>query len=134
MKRTPLRKQRRKKSLRKKLWPEFSKLIRARDGRCMLAGYFGKKCGGLLQASHIYPKGSNPLLELHPLNCVAACFTCHLYGWHKDPMNAARWYADLPQDWREGLELARSNTMARKGLTQELLRAEWALFGLREGK
>src|SRR3990167_7549950 len=55
MKRTPLRRRRRVKPLRKRLWPELSKLIRKRDGQCLMSrGEFGK-CGGVLQGSHIYP-------------------------------------------------------------------------------
>lgn len=131
MKRSPLRKQRRKKSLRKKLWPEFSKLVRARDKRCVFAGYFGKNCGGNLQASHIYPKGKYPLLELFPLNVVSACYTCHLFGWHKDPMTAARWVSEvLPREWWERLELEKANSLARKHMTEESIRVEWEAFGL----
>lgn len=97
----------------------------------MLAGYFGAKCGGDLQASHIYPKGKYPLLELFPLNCVAACYACHLFGWHKDPLTAARWVAEfLPCEWQEQLEARKQNSLVRKGMTEEEIRIEWEAFGL----
>ena len=134
MKRSPLakvsKKRGRNRSLRKKLWPECSKRIRALDGKCMLAGYFGSKCGGVLQASHILPKGKYPLLELYPLNCVAACYVCHLFGWHKSPLDAARWYKDLPLEWRERLEIERAHSLDRKGMTEEQIRAEWKECGI----
>ena len=95
----------------------------------MLAGYFGSHCGGVLQASHIYPKGKYPLLELHPLNAVAACFSCHLFGWHKSPLDAARW---MMERWPYHYELNQLviNSLSRKGMTEAEIRAEWAAHGL----
>ena len=84
-----------------------------------------------MQAAHLYPKGRYPLLELFPLNCVAACYVCHLYGWHRSPLDAARWMREqLPQDWRDRLETAKIQSLGRKGMTQEQLFAEWKLYGL----
>lgn len=128
---TPLRKTRRKPSLRKKLWPEFSKLIRARDKVCRFAGYFGRRCGGNLQACHLLPKGRHPLLELHPLNVVAGCYVCHLHGWHKDPMTAARWIQENLTLEQLGVLLAlRRDSLSRKGMTEQEIRAEWKHHGL----
>ena len=128
---TPLRKTRRVKSLRKKLWPELSRLIRKRDGKCLMRGEFGA-CAGPLQGSHIYPKGSWPLLELHPLNIKCLCFRHHFYVWRNRPLEMAEWLKrTLPAWWLGALEVARQNVMQRKGMTEDEIRAEWTAHGLR---
>jgi hypothetical protein len=95
----------------------------------MFAGYFGSRCGGVLTAAHIYPKGKYPLLELHPLNVVAACFACHLFGWHKSPLDAARW---VEERWphRHELRQIRFEILTRKRMTEDEIRAEWQRYGL----
>ena len=131
MKRSPLRRRgKRMKSVRKLLWPTFSKLIRARDKTCQFAGYFGKRCGGNLQACHIFPKGTYPLLELHPLNVVAGCYVCHLHGWHKSPLDALKWMNARPTGWMDDLEAARRTSLTRKGWTADQHKAEWTAYGL----
>ena len=125
---TPLRSRRRVKSLRKRLWPELSKLIRQRDGHCLMRGEFGA-CSGVLQGSHIHPKGAWPLLELFPLNVKTLCFRHHFYVWNDRPIEMAEWLKrTLPSWWLERLEYERLNVMARKGMTEEAIRAEWAYF------
>lgn len=125
---TPLRKARRVKSLRKRLWPEFSKLIRKRDGRCLRGP---KGCGGLLAASHIWPKGSHPLLELHPKNCLTLCYVHHIHWWHKNPVEAANWLVTFlsSSDWMEMSQLPVTE-LKRKRMTEDEIRAEWKAYGL----
>lgn len=125
---TPLESQRRKKSLRMLLLPEFKRLIRARDKVCQKGG----DCGGHLEASHIYPVGSWPLLALYPLNCIGLCARHHRWTfWHKSPLEAWPWFrATYPQDWQDRLESMREQVMSRKGMTEADLRAEWAREGL----
>lgn len=130
MKRSPLRrtrfKRRRSKSLRKRLWPEFSKLIRQRDGHCLMSGTHG----GPLQASHIYPKGQYPLLELFPLNVKTLCWRHHLW-WHRNPIESRDWYHDtFVPTWKLQLEAVRSISLARKHMTEAEIRAEWKQYGL----
>ena len=127
---TPLRKTRRKKSLRKQLWPEFSKLIRARDKRCLKGG----DCGGPLQGSHILPKGQYPLLELYPLNVKTLCWRHH-WWWHHNPLEAQAWLVrTLPTHWLTMLMAAKADSLPRKGMTEQAIRAEWTQFGLGGGR
>ena len=132
MKRAQIKRRgKRMKSVRKRLWPEFSKLIRKRDGRCLVADDHRFVCGGSLQASHIYPKGQYPLLELFPLNVKTLCWRHHIGWWHKNPSEASAWaHRYFPQEWWDRLETARINSLSRKGWTAEQHRAEWTAYGL----
>ena len=133
---TPLRRTRRKKSLRHRLWPEFSKLVRARDTVCLMSYSHGQAmgfgaCGGSLQASHIYPKGAWPLLMLYPLNVIALCYRHHFHVWHASPGEAWTWVRKaLPAPWRDQLEAMRVVSLSRKGMDEAAIRAEWARCGL----
>ena len=119
---------RRAKSLRMRLKAEFSRLIRKRDRTCQLVGFFAGACGGSLQASHIYPTGAYPLLALFPLNAVSACYKHHLHGWHKSPLDAARWIDTY--GYRAELEHAKTLIQGRKGMTEAEIRAEWKAYNL----
>ena len=135
MKRSPLvrvsKKRGRQRSLRKRLWPTFSRLIRQRDKRCLMAGQEFGACGGPLHCSHIYPKGKYPLLELFPLNAKALCAVHHLYHWHRNPLECAAWLRRaLPKDWIVRLIAEKNTSLTRKGMTEEQIRAEWKMFGL----
>lgn len=44
-----------------------------------------------LQTSHIYPVGKYPRSRFDPDNAVALCGPCHLFWWHKHPIEAAEW-------------------------------------------
>ncbi len=50
----------------------FSKLIRARDGRCVFCG----RVEGKLECSHFWGRG-NKRTRFDPLNCDTLCFQCH---------------------------------------------------------
>lgn len=68
----------------------------ARDGhRC-------RKCGRedrTLNASHIWPKGAYPHLRWHSDNVVTLCaMPCHLSWWHKNPIEAMTWIAEILGD------------------------------------
>jgi len=141
MKRSPLvrvsKKRGRQRSLRKRLWPTFSRLIRARDGRCLMRGQpWHLVCGGSLQGSHIHAKGNYPLLELFPLNVKTLCWRAH-WWWHHNPLLATAWFEKtFPPAWKARLEHERLNSFARKGMTEAQIWAEWKMFGLllREGE
>ena len=93
-------------------------------------GEFGA-CAGGLQASHIYPKGAWPLLELFPLNVKTLCFRHHFYVWANRPIEMAEWLKrTLPVWWTTALELERQRSLERKGMTEEQIRAEWKVCGL----
>lgn len=75
------------KTERKKLNVLLHQLVRLRDGeQCLWCGG-----GGVLQLSHIYPKGKYRKLEFDPLNLKLLCLGCHLYKWHRSPLEAQEW-------------------------------------------
>jgi len=69
---------------------QLSKLLRelvlARDKYCL-------RCGKTtaLHTSHIYPRGKFPKMQFEPENVKALCVGCHLYWWHKHPIEAKEW-------------------------------------------
>lgn len=95
-----------------------------------MRGEFGA-CAGTLQASHIHPKGAWPLLELFPLNVKTLCYRHHFHVWGNRPLEMAEWIKRaLPPWWLGALELERLNSLVRKGMTEEQIRAEWQHYGL----
>lgn len=77
-------------------------LVRLRDGeRC-------RRCGNTerLQLSHIYPKGRYRSMEFEPWNVKLLCVGCHLYWWHKNPIEAHEWLKSVwPSKELERLKL-----------------------------
>ena len=51
------------------------------------------RCGKTerLHASHIYPKGKYRKMQFDVDNVKALCLGCHLYWWHKHPIEAKEW-------------------------------------------
>ena len=76
--------------MNKKERNQLSKLLRelvlTRDKYCL-------KCGKTtaLHTSHIYPRGKFPKMQFEPENVKALCVGCHLYWWHKHPIEAKEW-------------------------------------------
>jgi len=53
------------------------------------------KCGSTkkgLHLCHIYPEGEYERLKYEPDNVFLACYHCHLQWWHKNPIEAYKWY------------------------------------------
>lgn len=85
-----------KKKVKSKIWStkkadtEFSKWIRARDGKCI-------RCGKteFLQNSHYWAR-ANSATRYHPDNCIALCYGCHygnrIQGWEYNKQGAYRDY------------------------------------------
>jgi 5-methylcytosine-specific restriction endonuclease McrA len=74
-----------------KLKQELDGLLRAfvleRDGHtCVRCGSTNK-----LQAAHILSKGTHPRLRFEPLNLLSLCVACHIFGWHRNPVEFAEW-------------------------------------------
>ena len=57
-----------------------------RDKVCLRCGKSGN-----LHASHIYPKGKYRKMQFNVENVKALCLACHLYWWHKSPIEAKDW-------------------------------------------
>ena len=75
-----------KKSQRNKLHKLLREYVLLRDKKCL-------KCGktNILHASHIYPRGKYPRMQFLTENVKALCTGCHLYWWHKHPIEAREW-------------------------------------------
>jgi len=86
----------RRKSDKRKMMQELDLLVR--EEVFELAGHKCERCGKTegLQASHILNKGSHQRLRFEPHNIIALCVGCHLYFWHKSPLEAAQW---LNEKW-----------------------------------
>lgn len=52
-----------------------------------------RRCGRIdqLQASHIWPKGSHQKMRFDPDNVLILCEKCHLFWWHRNPIEAHEW-------------------------------------------
>lgn len=103
---------------RKTLNALLHKLIRLRDGAYCL------RCGKTerLQLSHIYPKGKHRKLEFEPNNLKILCSGCHLYWWHKNPIDAHEWLKTaIPKDRYDRLRLM-ANTVHYQKLDYKLIK------------
>lgn len=74
-----------RKKLIKNLDQVFSKYIRTRDGHCLWCGTTSS-----LQCAHIIGR-ANFRFRWEPSNAIALCYACHIYKWHKSPLEAAEW-------------------------------------------
>mgnify|MGYP001605568738 FL=1 len=59
-------------------WRALSLQVRSL-GHCQLKGMDAIRCGGGLQAAHIYPKGAYPRIKFDPANLLCICAGHHRY-------------------------------------------------------
>jgi 5-methylcytosine-specific restriction endonuclease McrA len=54
----------------------------------------GKKITDMHDAhgSHIYPEGTYTSMSADVDNIICLCFHCHIYWWHKHPIEAGDWF------------------------------------------
>lgn len=79
---------------------ELSKdVVRKRDGNiCQHCGKWIE--GSNRQVSHVIPVSGGNKLRWNSLNMKILCYHCHLNWWHKNPMEAAEWFAlKFPDRW-----------------------------------
>lgn len=57
-------------------------------------GEFCERCQGnkVLQGAHIFPKGTYKRMRWMFLNLLILCEACHIFWWHKNPLDAKRWF------------------------------------------
>jgi hypothetical protein len=80
MRRAPLRRRSERQVKLDKLHDLWREVLLARDGaQCSASGRGGIRCGGGLQAHHIYSKGAWPALRYDLENGVLCCRNHHLY-------------------------------------------------------
>jgi len=96
-------KTRKVKTPRQKLVIKLDKLakdvVRERDGKT--CQHCEKWCDGVNRhVSHVIPVSAGNKLRWDPLNMKVMCYHCHINWWHKNPMEAARWFEDkFPDRW-----------------------------------
>lgn len=77
-------------------------LVLSRDGhKCVRC----EKEWGTLQSAHVLSKGRYSRLRFELLNLMTLCVGCHLYFWHKSPLEAFRWFEQKYPGRREQLEI-----------------------------
>jgi len=81
------RKQKTVRQLKKKADTLFSQVVRKR-GHCELQFFGGKRCGGVLQCSHVFSRARNST-RYNEENSFCACYGHHRY-WHQHPIEATR--------------------------------------------
>ena len=83
-----------RKPLTKKLDKLLLQILRLRENNtCVKCGKRIKGCDS--QTSHIVPKGNGASQRRWDLlNVVLMCYRCHLGWWHKNPLDAAEWFAN----------------------------------------
>lgn len=80
-----------KKKKRKELLLRAKKVVYARDKD--ICQHCDKKCiWSDRHASHVIPVSATGRLALYPLNMKVLCYHCHLNWWHKNPIEAGRWF------------------------------------------
>lgn len=62
--------------------------MKVRDGeKCLRCGTTGG-----LSPSHVYPTGRYKNMEWIIDNVKPLCWACHIYWWHKNPIEASEWF------------------------------------------
>lgn len=107
---------------RKACYALLRQILSLRDGeRCFRCGKTER-----LQMSHIYPKGRYRSMEMEPYNLQLLCVVCHLFWWHKNPVEAHEWLqAVWPKEWLSRLKLmSQTNSKLDLGLQRLFLEDE----------
>lgn len=81
-------KNKKKLSKYKRLDIVYSQIIRKRDMCCQRCGTTNN-----LHCSHIIPRTSLSV-RWDSFNAIALCHRCHIYWWHKNPLEAVNWFND----------------------------------------
>ena len=106
------------KSEKKEIKRLLRELVVARDGEKCL------RCGrtDTLQMSHIYSVGQEKKLEYDEDNLKLLCLRCHLYWWHKEPLEASEWIKKvIPKERLQRLHL-RKISNAKNPMDYKLLK------------
>lgn len=91
---------------RRKLYEECvmlaTRIAKIRDGdKCVMCGCYVS--GANAHGSHIIPRSADKYLALHPVNILQMCMHCHLYVWHKNPIEVSEWLEKKDADRVEWL-------------------------------
>jgi len=61
------------------------------------------------QASHVIPVSADRRLQYDILNMKVMCYHCHLNWWHKNPLEAGKWFEDTFPERSEYLKEQHKN-------------------------
>lgn len=118
-----------KKSIIKELDGLCRKIVYIRDGgKC-------KRChktvsGKNAHTSHVIPKSKSSLLRHDLINLDLMCLYCHINWWHKNPIEAAKWFhATFHKRWEylqlrknEMVKITLDDMMVKRSLLTDLLK------------
>lgn len=78
----------------KKRYEDIIKLqAKERDG--WICQHCGKKVEGLnAHGSHVIPVSASQLLRFDIQNIKCLCYHCHINWWHKNPLEASKWFEE----------------------------------------
>lgn len=84
----------------------------------ILALKYGDKCLRCKkpewQMSHIYPRGRYKRMEHEPENILPLCSGCHIFFWHKNPIEAHEWLKlAIPKEQLQRLKLMANTYMGK---------------------
>lgn len=74
-----------------------------------------------LQLSHIYPKGRYKKLEFDLDNVKVLCSGCHLFWWHKNPVEAHEWLEKTIDSTRLNKLCLRSQYVDKQPLDSKMI-------------
>lgn len=76
-----------------------------------------------MHGSHIYPEGTYVSMSADVDNILCLCYWCHFQWWHKNPLEAAKWfkekYPDLYKELRKRAQVMRVIDWKKKWETHE---------------
>ncbi len=102
---------------------KLNKLVREyvvlRDKVCLRCGKSDR-----LHASHIYPKGKFRKMQFNVDNVKALCLGCHLYWWHKHPIEAKEWAEKTLGKRRLNKLKKQANTINKNKLDYKQIKSE----------
>ena len=84
------------------------------------------RCGKTqnLHASHIYPRGKYPKMSFNVENVKVLCLGCHLYWWHKHPIDAKEWAEKTLGKVRLRKLKKQANTINKNKLDYQIIKNE----------
>ena len=114
-KKTPLKK------LHEKCWKMAGMVVKLRDhNTCQHCGVTMLSGKGA-HTSHVLPKSTHGALRYVLDNLKCLCYHCHMNWWHKNPMEAAKWFEErFPDRWKKIKAMPRLRRYREEDL-QEIL-------------
>ncbi|MBU0598680.1 HNH endonuclease, partial [Patescibacteria group bacterium] len=89
--------------LKDKIKKEVDIIIKERDD--YTCQYCGKRVSGFdCHVSHVVPVSKTKLLEFDFQNLKILCFRHHIHWWHKNPLEAGKWFREKFPDRAKYLE------------------------------